>query len=83
MNPRRELYVSGASLAVAHVIQRRTGRRVAVLDPHRRTRAAVVAMLLRGVKPRDVARALDIPFGTVCALGISGLSMKKKIQLTA
>lgn len=83
MNLREELYISGAGLTVAHVIQRKTGRRVAVLDPHRRAREAVVALLLRGMRPRAVARALDLPLGTVCALGVVGLRMVRKNQLTA
>lgn len=81
MNLREHLYTSGAGFTVAHVTQRRTGRRVAVMDPHRRTRAAVVTLLLAGRKPRDVARALDLPLRTVCLLGIAGLTARKKISL--
>lgn len=79
MNLRQDLYCSGASLTIRYVQNRKTGRRVAVMDPDRRARAAIVSLLLRGVKPRDVARALDIPFASVCALGIAGLRNIKKV----
>lgn len=79
MNLREELYISGAGLTVAHVTQRKTGQRVAVLDPHRRAKAAIVTLLLGGMKPRDVARALGIPFPTVCALGVAGLRTRRKV----
>lgn len=79
MNIRQDLYCSGASMTVRYVNQRKTGRRVAVLDPARRTRAAIVQMLLGGMRPRDVARALDLPLGKVCALGVVGLRKYKKV----
>jgi hypothetical protein len=79
VNIRQDLYCSGATLTVRFINQRKTGRRVAVMDPARRSRAAIVGMLLGGMKPRDVARALDIPISRVCALGIVGLRSHKKI----
>lgn len=81
MNLRELTYTSGAGLTVAHVVQQRTGQRVAVIDPHRRAKAAIVALLMRGVAPRAVARALGLPFPTVCALGISALSSRKNVGL--
>lgn len=76
MNLREELYRSGAGLTVAHVYTKR-GRRVPVLDPARRTKAAVLALLLSGLTPRQTARALDIPLATVCALGLRALEEKR------
>lgn len=78
MNIRRDLYCSGATLTVRYISQRKTGRRVAVMDPARRTKAAILTMLGRGMKPRDVARALDMPIGSVCALGIAALRSRPK-----
>ncbi len=80
MNIREELYVSGSGLTVRHVEQHRTGRRVAVLDPARRTRAAVVQMLLSGKTPRDIARLLDLPVHVICALGIAGLKNRRNLR---
>lgn len=79
MNLSEHIYISGAGMTVAHVTQRKTGRRVAVLDPHRRKRAAIVAMLLGGMRPRQIALALDLPMPTVCNLGVSGLRKYRKV----
>lgn len=81
MNLREHLYTSGAGITVAHVTQRRTGRRVAVLDPYRRSRGLIVKMLLDGRKPREIARTLDLPLRHVCLLGIAGLRQKSKVGL--
>lgn len=81
MNISQHLYISGATMTVTHITQRKTGRRVAVLDPHRRKRGAIVAMLLDGMRPRQIALALDLPLPTVCKLGISGLSKRHKVGI--
>jgi hypothetical protein len=79
MNVREELYVSGAGLTVAYVYQAKTRRRVAVMDTARRSRAAVMAMLVKGVPPIEVARALDMPLRAVCLFGIAGYRARGKI----
>lgn len=76
MNPRLELYRSGTTMTVGYVVQRKTGRRVQVIDPARRTKAVIVGLLLGGKTPRQVARELDMPLGTVCVLGLAGLCGK-------
>lgn len=75
MNPRLEVYRSGAGLTVAHVYSKKGGR-VAVLDPHRRARAAILKLLFDGVAPRETARRLGIPFATVCALALPELERR-------
>lgn len=75
MNIREELYLSGGGLVVAHVYTKR-GRRVPVLDPSRRTKAAILQVLLSGKTPRQTARLLDLPLSLVCALGLRALEEK-------
>lgn len=79
MNLREELYRSGGGLIVAHVYTKK-GKRVPVLDPARRTKAAVLKLLLSGLTPRQTARALDIPLPTVCHLGLRALKEKRIIS---
>ena len=76
MNVREELYRSGAGLTVRVVYDKR-GRRVSVLDPARRTKAAIVTCLLGGMTPREAARALDLPLTTVCKLGLAAMRSRK------
>ncbi len=79
MNVREELYRSGAGLTVAHVYSRK-GKRVAVLDPARRAKAAILQLLLSGKTPRETARALDLPLATVCALGLRAIEENRNIS---
>lgn len=76
MNLREELYVSGGGLIVAHVYPRKGGRRIAVLDEARRTKAAIRACFRAGMTPREAARALDLPAATVIRLGLAILREK-------
>lgn len=71
MNLREELYLSGAGLTVQIVYAKKGGRRVPVLDEARRTKAAILTLLLSGKSPRETARALDLPVRTVCVLGVA------------
>lgn len=75
MNVREELYRSGSTLTIRYVYSKR-GRRVAVLDPHRRVRAAILAMLKGGQRPRAIARSLDMPLRTVCEIGLAAFNKK-------
>ncbi len=79
MNLREGLYVSGGGFVVRHVYPRGGGRRVAVLDPSRRTKTAILILLRRGLTPRQVARALDIPAASVFALGLA-LAREKRLE---
>jgi hypothetical protein len=57
MNPRLELYRRGGGLIV-RTIYIKGGRRAFVLDPDRRARAAVAALLRQGLKETEVAHSL-------------------------
>lgn len=70
MNPREELYRSGAGLTVRHAYAK-GGRKVPILDPDRRAKAAVASCLIGGLTPRQAARALDMPLARTIALGIA------------
>ena len=76
MNVSEELYRSGASLTVREVYSRK-GKRAVVLDPHRRAKALILRLLEEGKRPRQIARALDLPLSTVCALGLAAVRAKK------
>lgn len=76
MNLREHIYISGAGLTVAHAYPRKGGR-VPVLDSYRRTKAAILRLLLSGKTPRQTARALDLPLPLVCALGLRALEEKR------
>lgn len=73
MNVREELYRSGSTMTIRYVYSRR-GQRVAVIDPHLRTRAAIVTMLKEGKRPRAIARSLDMPLHLVCEIGLAALT---------
>lgn len=79
MNPRLELYVAGAALAVREVRTKKGGR-VIVLDEWRRAKPIILRLLLSGMTPREVARHLDLPLATVCKLGLRALSEKNWIS---
>jgi hypothetical protein len=66
MNPRLALYVSGASM-LTRTIYLPGGRRIAVLDPQRRGRAAFAALAGRGLHPIMVARLTRRPVAFVAA----------------
>lgn len=59
MNPRLELYRSGAPFLARH-IYRGGGRRVAVLDRNRRARAALRAIMASGLPRLAAARRLRV-----------------------
>ncbi len=67
MNLREELYRSGGGLIVAHVYTKK-GKRVPVLDPARRTKAAVLKLLLSGLtraRPRGRSTSRFRPSATL------------------
>lgn len=64
MNPRLELYRQGGGLIVRTVTSKR-GKRVAVLDPARRAKAAAAQLLDAGMKPQAVAYALGVTLDLV------------------
>lgn len=61
MNLNLERYRVGACYITAHVYPRRGKRRVAVLDPHIRVRAAIRALTGAGLTPIQIARQLHLP----------------------
>lgn len=79
MNLREELYKSGAGLTV-RVVSAKHGRRVAVLDPYRRVRAAMMALLSEGMHPRDAAHRLGIPVVFACNLALRALSEGRRAK---
>lgn len=79
MNLREELYVSGGGLIVSHAYPRKGGRRVTVIDPAKRTKAAIRACFRAGMTPRQAARALDLPIRTVVRLALAMIREKSWI----
>lgn len=67
MNPRLELYRSGAGLTVRAIYPGK-GRRVIVLDPDRRARAACRALLAAGADHFTICHAIRRPLSFVRAV---------------
>lgn len=67
MNLRLEQYRSGSCFFARH-IWRGGGRRVTVLDPHIRARAAVRALSSAGHSPRTIGHLLKRPTAFIVAI---------------
>ena len=82
MNPRLELYRSGAGLTVATVYARR-GVRSTVIDPARRRRAIAAAAASKGLSLREVATLVGCsPAAVVSMIGADAPKFRAGWKIT-